>query len=700
VTNGIYYLPQTVEIERGMTVQGLNGWSNTVVDGQQTGSCFYLETSNIVVDGFTITNGYWDFGGGVLVESLPPVTVQNCLITGNRAIYIGGGVASADALTITQCQIIGNEVMDYLGQGGGVAVYGEILMEDCVVQGNTATNGSGGGSWLLGPGLVQRCVISSNSSAGGGGGVFAQGIVISNCQIFGNQAVTNSDSSSGVGGGVAAGDFLMEQSQIVGNLAENGGGGVYIAGTGLVQQCVISSNRAEHGGGVYVSQWAAISNCQIIGNEAIGDLEMGYDGCGGGVAVDGDFLMEDCLVIGNTATNGGGGVFISENGLVQRCVINSNRAAYGGGLYTVLGGTVSNCQVVGNQAVTNSDSYSGFGGGVLALKVTVEDSLVDGNTAFHGGGMLAISGRVERCTISGNIADLGGGLVSGFFPEMILGDTVVRGCTIAGNQAISTNVWDVFGGGAGAMFLGGILQDCTITGNVSVTVAGGLWCALTNTLVENCTIADNEAEGEGAGGILIIDGSVARNCLITRNIGALGGGMACIMLGVTTSQVENCTIAGNTGGGLYALGGAYRNTIISSNDLNWYGNGFFESCCTTPTNGLDVMRNCIDADPQFVDTAAGNYRLQGSSPCVNTGTNQAWMAGAVDLDGHQRISGLNVDMGAYENMPVIVALAGEHGTIAPSGAVAVVYGSNQAFVVTADLYYHIEELLTNGAPDI
>ncbi|MBU1693756.1 MAG: hypothetical protein KKC51_07300, partial [Verrucomicrobia bacterium] len=144
VTNGIYYLPQTVEIERGMTVQGLNGWSNTVVDGQQTGSCFSLEVSNIVVDGFTITNGYSEYGGGIMAWS--PAAVQNCLITGNRADEVGGGMAVVAPLTIAHCQIIGNEVMDYLGQGGGVAAYGEILMEDCVVQGNTATNGSGGGS--------------------------------------------------------------------------------------------------------------------------------------------------------------------------------------------------------------------------------------------------------------------------------------------------------------------------------------------------------------------------------------------------------------------------------------------------------------------------------------------------------------------------------------------------------------------------
>ena len=34
---------------------------------------------------------------------------------------------------------------------------------------------------------------------------------------------------------------------------------------------------------------------------------------------------------------------------------------------------------------------------------------------------------------------------------------------------------------------------------------------------------------------------------------------------------------------------------------------------------------------------AGNYRLKPSSPCINAGTNQLWMAAATDLDGNARI---------------------------------------------------------------
>jgi len=49
-----------------------------------------------------------------------------------------------------------------------------------------------------------------------------------------------------------------------------------------------------------------------------------------------------------------------------------------------------------------------------------------------------------------------------------------------------------------------------------------------------------------------------------------------------------------------------------------------------------------------VNRSAGNLRLLANSPCINAGTNQAWMVGAFDLDGNPRIAGGRVDMGAYE----------------------------------------------------
>jgi len=65
----------------------------------------------------------------------------------------------------------------------------------------------------------------------------------------------------------------------------------------------------------------------------------------------------------------------------------------------------------------------------------------------------------------------------------------------------------------------------------------------------------------------------------------------------------------------------------------------------------------IQDDPKFVDWANGDYTLAANSPCIDTGSNQTWMDGALDLAGNTRkqwgrVFGSKaapiVDMGAYE----------------------------------------------------
>ncbi len=59
----------------------------------------------------------------------------------------------------------------------------------------------------------------------------------------------------------------------------------------------------------------------------------------------------------------------------------------------------------------------------------------------------------------------------------------------------------------------------------------------------------------------------------------------------------------------------------------------------------------INDDPMFIDSAAGDYRLQRGSPDIDTGSNRPWMTDATDLAGFPRIMMGTVDMGCYETIP-------------------------------------------------
>jgi len=83
-------------------------------------------------------------------------------------------------------------------------------------------------------------------------------------------------------------------------------------------------------------------------------------------------------------------------------------------------------------------------------------------------------------------------------------------------------------------------------------------------------------------------------------------------------------------------------------------------------------------------------------------TNTGWDVGSYSLGGGNFSLRLSEDDLVLDFTPGSVQLtgaAGAHGAISPSGVVAVPYGATTNFIVTADAYYWIDELLTNGSPD-
>jgi hypothetical protein len=133
----------------------------------------------------------------------------------------------------------------------------------------------------------------------------------------------------------------------------------------------------------------------------------------------------------------------------------------------------------------------------------------------------------------------------------------------------------------------------------------------------NCVLKKNAAQGIGGGAY----SSVLVNCTVVSNSASAGGG---------------------NGGGMW--GGWGTNSIIYFNGTggNVVDSKSLDFCCTTPLGS-------VTNNPLFVNVASGDFHLQSSSPCINSGKN-AFVQTATDFDGNPRIVA-TVDIGAYEFQP-------------------------------------------------
>ena len=73
-----------------------------------------------------------------------------------------------------------------------------------------------------------------------------------------------------------------------------------------------------------------------------------------------------------------------------------------------------------------------------------------------------------------------------------------------------------------------------------------------------------------------------------------------------------------------------------------------KNCCWDGSD--DLGSACAKkGDVQFVDPAAGDYRIRPFSTCFDAGLYDAtWMDGATDLGGNPRVKGKCPDIGCYE----------------------------------------------------
>ncbi len=316
-----------------------------------------------------------------------------------------------------------------------------------------------------------------------------------------------------------------------------------------------------------------------------------------------------------------------------------------------------------------------IGGGLYLFESTASVVQVRNNTAIDSGGGIHASSESEiiNCSISNNVAgSLGGGVYSfesTINDSFIVGNTSLTnegGGLCMGNNAVASNCvirGNVTGDEGGGVYLfESTILNSIIEGNNSASDGGGA-CGSFRSAVISCIISSNRADNNG-GGVFLFDSAI-RNSLIAGNRSGAEGGGLCMVNGAT---MESSTVVGNSsgtdvGGGIFVPtdDNGITNSIIYFNQDNDILVDLFQELslaysCWGVLSGTASGSGTITNNPLFINAGsgygtnlvAGDYRLQASSPCVDTGTNQAWMVGAQDLAGTNRILNGIVNMGAYE----------------------------------------------------
>ena len=343
---------------------GLGGPETTIIQGDGTDSVVRFDTGegpDSILEGFTITGGLAQKGGGVYVVGGSP-TLANLVVENNAAEEYGGGIylASSEAVLI-DVAVTGNTADS--GGGGMSAFHSSPLIAGFESADNHVTWGFGGGLHLSeASGLVTGATITANEAFYGGGGIYMSETETTVLQSVIEANVVTSDDYGG--GGL----YLIDSSPSISNVVVNanevsgydgsfGGGIMMMRSSAQLTNTLITSNIAVdgwyvcEGGGIRMMDSSPLlQNVIIAGNEVGGGA--GYTSGGGVFAQDSDVVLENVAVVGNTGTNGTSGIYLYESdSTMSNVIVSHNSGDYG--LYG-MNATVqmSHCNVYGNSGVT------------------------------------------------------------------------------------------------------------------------------------------------------------------------------------------------------------------------------------------------------------------------------------------------------------------------------------------------------------
>ena len=370
---GINLLAATTATITGSTIRG---------NEANTGGGLSTAGELTIVDSEIANNrALVDHGGGLRIVGTGSRTVTRAIISGNTANLTGAGISAVSgSLVIEDSEILDNVAGTV---GGGASSGATTTIRRTLFSGNT---GSSAGGLQLSPApgtshLVEQSEFAENEVTGSAGGVFIVGsgsVAIADVTIRDNQ-------SGQFGGGLAINGASVTATRlhVTGNESNTFGGGIYLTGSGTLTltNSAISGNSATlHGGG-----FATVSALTTV-------------------------TLDGVTLSGNSTPGLGGGIFSrTPNTTIRNVTLSGNSAAVGGGLALHEAFNLTNVTIVGNTATE-------LGGGVAAPEtttgqfqgsgtLTLRNVLLSGNQVNGAAGNCGTNGAGSILSTGNNLSD-------------------------------------------------------------------------------------------------------------------------------------------------------------------------------------------------------------------------------------------------------------------------------------------------------
>jgi predicted outer membrane repeat protein len=241
----------------------------------------------------------------------------------------------------------------------------------------------------------------------------------------------------------------------------------------------------------------------------------------------------------------------------------------------------------------------------------------------------------DGITVSGFTFSFGNTPYGGAVMAQASSRFMIEDCRFEDNEAS-------YGGGFYSKNAAGSLRNCVFSGNLARMSGGAVYTESSALSIASCIFSDNTAGSSSSsitGGGAVFSrgtGAVIANCTFTRNSTRYpinGGGAVYNFLGSTV--IANSILWGNT-------------AAVGPQVYEYLSTGTAITHCDVDQAGFETGNGNIRLDPLFVDPLQEDYHLQAGSPCIDAGTTDGLELPEIDLDGNPRISGLAVDIGAYE----------------------------------------------------